>query len=109
MAEQASVFAQRAHCPAVQVELSLFEDNPEMLAVCDEYILTSDGRTLAQAALGALWARSERIIPIPGFKTVAQVRENAGALQYGPLSPEQMRAIAEVLASSESENDTEPS
>jgi len=36
-------------------------------------ILTSDGRTLAQAALGALWARSDRIIPIPGFKIVAQV------------------------------------
>jgi aryl-alcohol dehydrogenase-like predicted oxidoreductase len=39
-------------------------------------ILTSDGRTLAQAALGALCARSERIIPIPGFKTVGQVEEN---------------------------------
>jgi aryl-alcohol dehydrogenase-like predicted oxidoreductase len=62
-------------------------------------ILTSDGRTLAQAALGYLWARSERTIPIPGFKTVAQVQENAGALQYGPLGPQQMRAVAEVVAS----------
>jgi aryl-alcohol dehydrogenase-like predicted oxidoreductase len=68
-------------------------------------ILTSDGRTLAQAALGALWARSERIIPIPGFKTVAQVRENAGALQYGPLSPQQMRAVEEVVTSSLTEED----
>src|SRR5262249_55210855 len=63
-------------------------------------ILTSDGRTLAQAALGALWARSERTIPIPGFKTVAQVTENVGALQFGPLGPQQMNAIAEVVESS---------
>lgn len=71
-------------------------------------ILTSDGRTLAQAALGALWARSERIIPIPGFKTVAQVQENVGALQYGPLSAQQMQAIAALVASSLSETDTGP-
>jgi aryl-alcohol dehydrogenase-like predicted oxidoreductase len=63
-------------------------------------ILTSDGRTLAQAALGALWARSPRCLPIPGFKTVAQVRENVGALQYGPLSPQQMQAIADLVTSS---------
>jgi aryl-alcohol dehydrogenase-like predicted oxidoreductase len=62
-------------------------------------ILTSDGRTLAQAALGALWARSARILPIPGFKTTEQVRENVGALQYGALSPEQMEAIADVIGS----------
>jgi aryl-alcohol dehydrogenase-like predicted oxidoreductase len=69
-------------------------------------ILTSDGRTLAQAALGALWARSERIIPIPGFKTMAQVKENVGALQYGPLSSEQMKAIADLVAASLSEEET---
>jgi aryl-alcohol dehydrogenase-like predicted oxidoreductase len=61
-------------------------------------ILTSDGRTVAQAALGALWARSERVIPIPGFKTVAQVKENVGALQFGPLSSQQMKAIADIVA-----------
>jgi aryl-alcohol dehydrogenase-like predicted oxidoreductase len=68
-------------------------------------ILTSDGRTLAQAALGALWARRQRIIPIPGFKTVAQVRENVGALQYGPLGQGQMQAIANLVASSLSEEE----
>lgn len=71
-------------------------------------ILTSDGRTLAQAALGALWARSERVIPIPGFKTVAQMQENVGALQYGPLGPQQMKAIADLVASSLSEDKTQP-
>ena len=55
--------------------------------------LTADGRTLVQGALGWLWARSERTIPIPGFKTVAQVEENAGALAYGPLPPESVREI----------------
>ncbi|HEV2459318.1 MAG TPA: aldo/keto reductase, partial [Ktedonobacterales bacterium] len=68
-------------------------------------IVTSDGRTLAQAALGALWARSERIIPIPGFKTVAQVQENVGALHYGPLSSQQMQAIADLVASSLTEEE----
>lgn len=63
-------------------------------------ILTSDGRTLAQAALGALWARSERCLPIPGFKTQAQVRENVGALPYGPLSAQQMQAIEELVTAS---------
>jgi aryl-alcohol dehydrogenase-like predicted oxidoreductase len=68
-------------------------------------ILTSDGRTLVQAALGYLWARSERAIPIPGFKTVAQVKENVGALQYGPLATYQMTAIFEVVASSLSDDE----
>jgi aryl-alcohol dehydrogenase-like predicted oxidoreductase len=63
-------------------------------------IVTSDGGNLAQATLGALWARSDRIIPIPGFKTVAQVQENVGALQYGPLTSQQMQAIADLVASS---------
>ena len=60
-------------------------------------ILTEDGRTLAQAALGWLLARSPRMVPIPGFKTVAQVEDNAGVLRRGALSDAQMKAIAEIL------------
>jgi aryl-alcohol dehydrogenase-like predicted oxidoreductase len=56
-------------------------------------VLTADGRTLAQGALGWIWARSERTVPIPGCRTVAQVEENAGAMAYGPLPP---AAMAEV-------------
>lgn len=56
-------------------------------------ILTSDGRTLAQAALGWLWARSPVTVPIPGFKTIDQVEENVGALEWGPLAGEQMEAL----------------
>jgi len=61
-------------------------------------VLTSDGRTLAQGALGWLWARSERTVPIPGFKSVAQVEENVGAMRFGPLSPEQMQQIEDLSA-----------
>ena len=60
-------------------------------------ILTSDGRTLAQGALGWLWARSQVTIPIPGFKSVRQVEENVGALEFGPLSEEQMELIDQLL------------
>lgn len=60
-------------------------------------ILTADGRTLVQGALGWLWARSERTIPIPGFKTVKQVEENAAALEYGPLSQQQMDQVDKLL------------
>lgn len=59
--------------------------------------LTQDGRTLAQAALGWLWARSERTLPIPGFKTVQQVEENVGALRFGPLNGEQFRQVNALL------------
>ena len=52
-----------------------------------------DARTLAQIALGWIWARSERTIPIPGFKSVAQVEENVKAAGFGPLSGEQMRLV----------------
>ena len=64
-------------------------------------ILCRDGRTLAQAALGWIWAHSERTIPIPGFKTVAQVEENARALELGPLSAEQMEQIEQLLGHAE--------
>jgi aryl-alcohol dehydrogenase-like predicted oxidoreductase len=60
-------------------------------------VLMSDGRTLAQAALGWIWARSERTIPIPGFKTVAQVEENTRASEFGSLSKEQMEQIERLL------------
>lgn len=60
-------------------------------------ILTSNGRTLVQGALAWIWARSGKTIPIPGFKTVAQVEENARAIQFGPLTSEQMQEINTLL------------
>ena len=73
--------------------------NPEWLAKRDAIrtILTSNGRTIAQGALACLWARSPQTIPIPGFRTVKQVEENSGAMAFGPLTPEQMREIDQLL------------
>jgi aryl-alcohol dehydrogenase-like predicted oxidoreductase len=47
--------------------------NPVWLARRDAVrdILNSDGRTVSQGALAWLWARSEKTLPIPGFRTVA--------------------------------------
>ena len=60
-------------------------------------VLTSGGRTLTQGALAWLWARSHVMIPIPGFKSVAQVEENVGAMQFGPLEPELMKRVDQIL------------
>ena len=148
--EGARAFAKGKHCVAIQHDLNVMMDAPEMLAVCEELnlasvnrsplargalsgkysrstefpqndvridewskdhffaptldkldaireILTNNGRTLVQGALAWIWARSEKTIPIPGFKTVAQVDENARAMQFGPLASEQMKEIDKLL------------
>jgi aryl-alcohol dehydrogenase-like predicted oxidoreductase len=59
--------------------------------------LTEGGRTLAQGALSWIWAKSTATIPIPGFRTVAQVEENTGAMRFGPLSAQAMSAIDDAL------------
>jgi aryl-alcohol dehydrogenase-like predicted oxidoreductase len=73
--------------------------NPEFLerlgAVRD--VLASNGRTLVQGALAWIWARSERTIPVPGFKTVAQLQENAAALAHGPLSADELAEVEALL------------
>ncbi|MEV7979489.1 aldo/keto reductase [Streptomyces sp. NPDC086519] len=60
-------------------------------------VLTSDGRTLAQGSLAWIWARSPRTVPIPGFRSVAQAEQNAGAMAKGPLTAEQMAEIDRLL------------
>lgn len=155
--ERAAVFGARARAVAVQFDMNVFEDAPEMLEACDSHdyagivrlplamgflsgkytsesrlpsddirskpptwlryfdegggavsdwtkrlasikeILSSGGRTLAQGALAWVWARSERTIPIPGVRTVAQVQENMGAIEFGPLEPGRMREIDGLL------------
>ncbi|MFF4904085.1 aldo/keto reductase [Streptomyces sp. NPDC001260] len=152
---RAAVFAEGAHCAAVQHALNVFQDAPEMLALCEETglasinrsplamgllagrrqgeleagdirsmppawlpgfeegsgaasdwlsrvdaireILTTDGRTLAQGALAWIWARSPRTVPIPGFRSVAQAEQNAGAIAKGPLTAGQLTEIDRIL------------
>ncbi len=74
--------------------------DPEWLAAIDGVrdILTSGGRTLAQGALAWLWARSQVTIPIPGFRNLGQVEENAGALARGPLTPDEFAQVEKLLA-----------
>ena len=76
--------------------------NPETvkrLKIVDDLrdILTSDGRTMAQGALAYIWALDERMIPIPGFKSVQQVKDNAGALEFGPLTEVQVKEIQAIV------------
>ncbi len=61
-------------------------------------VLTMDGRTLPQGAIGWIWAKHERTIPIPGFKNEKQVQDNAKALEFGLFSVETMQAIADIVA-----------
>lgn len=155
--ERAGVFAERPNCVAIQHQINVLDDNPALVAICEEFnlasinrgplamglltgkfstgatlpiddvrgrhspewmgyfkngqanplwlkkleavreILTSEGRTLAQGALAWLWARSQQTLPIPGFKSIAQVEENCAALHHGPLAAEQMREIDGLL------------
>jgi aryl-alcohol dehydrogenase-like predicted oxidoreductase len=60
-------------------------------------VLTSNGRTLAQGALAWIWGASPNTFPIPGFRTVQQVQDNAGAMQFGPLTAGQMGEIDAIL------------
>jgi aryl-alcohol dehydrogenase-like predicted oxidoreductase len=74
--------------------------NPEWLHKIEAIreIITSEDRTLAQGALAWIWGRSDRTVPIPGFKTVAQVQENAGAMKFGALKANQMMEIEMILS-----------
>ena len=62
-------------------------------------LLTRDGRGLTQGALGWVLAKSPLTIPIPGFKTVQQVEENAGVLALGALDASIMTEIEQVKES----------
>ena len=73
------------------------QDLQRVEAVRKFFAEAGDKRTLAQIALAWIWTRSERTIPIPGFKTVAQVKENIQAMEFGLLSNEQMKKIEEIF------------
>ena len=155
--ERGRKFSEGRHCAAVQFQMNVLSDAPEMVHLCEEKglaglnrgplamgllsgkytasttlpeddvrgpnapewmryfqngkpspefvsridaireILTAKGRTLAQGSLCWLLGRSKVTQPIPGFRTVAQVKENAAALEHGPLDSEEMGRIAELL------------
>lgn len=61
-------------------------------------LLCTGGRTLAQGALSWLLAASPSTIPVPGARTPEQARQNAGALEFGPLPAAVMAGIETLLA-----------
>lgn len=61
-------------------------------------LFANDGRSLAQVALCYLLAKHERVVPIPGFKTVKQVEDNAKAMELGPLSNKHVKQVDEIFS-----------
>jgi aryl-alcohol dehydrogenase-like predicted oxidoreductase len=61
-------------------------------------VLTSRGRSMAQGAIAYIWALDELMIPIPGFKTVEQVMDNAGAMDFGPFTDEELDQVKQIVA-----------
>lgn len=60
-------------------------------------IITSGGRTMVQGALAWNWARSEYMVPIPGFKNIKQVEDNIRALDFGPLTKNQVDEVIAIV------------
>lgn len=71
-------------------------------------ILRSGGRSMVQGALGYLWGKSGRIVPLPGFKSTAQAIENAAAMEFGPLTADQIQEIDTLLQRVRTEVPAEP-
>ena len=156
LVDGAAAFARRPNCSAIEHDMNVFSDAPEMVKLCEtnnlasvnrtplamgllsgkfnssstlprddvrgaghgwvrffkdgkpdpaflkmlegvREVLTGGGRTLAQGALCWLWGRSGNTIPIPGFKSVKQAEENAGAMAFGQLSGQQMVQVDALL------------
>jgi aryl-alcohol dehydrogenase-like predicted oxidoreductase len=95
-------FSANSTFPANDIRSRSDFSDPEILKrlrVVDEIrdILTSNGRTMAQGALAYIWALDERMVPIPGFKSVQQVKDNAGATEFGPLTEAQVKEIQTIV------------
>lgn len=73
--------------------------SPDYLAALESVRadLSSDGRSLVQGALAWIWARSDRAIPIPGFRNAQQVDDLVGALERGPLASDAFDRIEHAL------------
>lgn len=64
-------------------------------------LLQTDGRSLVQGALGWLWGKSDRNIPVPGARTIAQIEGIAEALTCGPLPASIVSEIDELMGEGE--------
>ena len=73
---------------------------PRIRAIQD--ILTSQNRTLPQAALAYLWSLDETLIPIPGARTMQQVTENIRAFSAPRFAAAEIQEIQQRLSSFDS-------
>lgn len=73
--------------------------NPDFMKTLDAVreLLTIDGRTLVQGALGWIWAQAETNIPIPGARTPEQIEGIASALSLGALPAAAMAEIEALI------------
>jgi len=60
-------------------------------------MLTQDGRSYVQGALGWIWSRHPRAIPVPGFRTLQQAEDLAGAMEFGPLSQDIFERVTDIM------------
>lgn len=84
--------------------------NPRFLQKLDgvRELLQTDGRSLVQGALGWLWGKSDRNIPVPGARTVAQIEGIAGALAFGPLPLSVVSEIDNLMGEGEYAAEDQP-
>ena len=59
--------------------------------------MTEGGRSYVQGAIGWIWARHPRAIPIPGFRTMEHVEDLVGAMDFGPLPQEAFERAKEIM------------
>ncbi len=81
--------------------------NPAFMQTLDAILdlLTTDGRTLVQGALGWIWGQSSDNIPIPGAKSEEQIKGIAEALSFGALPDHVMNEIETLIVRDPEEPD----
>ncbi|SLN39937.1 aldo/keto reductase [Ruegeria meonggei] len=81
--------------------------NPDLIQKLDAVrdLLTSNGRTLVQGALGWIWGQFDTYIPIPGARTEEQIKGIAGALTFGALPDDILNEIEALIPRAPNEPD----
>ena len=90
------IFAEREHCPAVQFGMNMFKDDPDMVALCDEYNLA--GIVNGPLGKGILTGKFDAATRFSG----TDLRHQRGwDLQNGPLAQQRgaLEQLCEILTS----------
>jgi aryl-alcohol dehydrogenase-like predicted oxidoreductase len=96
--QRAAVFADGAHCAAIQHELNVLADAPDMLAVCDSFDLASINRSpLAMGLLSGKYGPSTRL-PADDVRAAQPWVDYFADGRPAPQWLARLDAIREVLA-----------